>query len=206
MRFAFDSEHQVNGTRVLPGVLYHEFVFEAAKALKISVGNSVRNMIWLHPFASEAGESNLSIEFIEDQGNWNFRFASESDSIQILHAQASCVVAAQEEPAIDLKTSKKRCGERKAKDDHYAQFRKRGMNHGPAMQGLKLLLHSGKEALAELQVPASKSTEHSDFLLHPAILDSASQCVTAILGTADAKSDELYLPIGLKNLIVYRKL
>jgi polyketide synthase 12 len=82
----------------------------------------------------------------------------------------------------------------------YDQAAARGLEYGPAFQGLRAAWRWGGEVLAEVALPAEHQTEAELFGVHPALLDAALHAVGALLDGQEAgaggASDEAWLPFS----------
>ncbi|PSU35485.1 SDR family NAD(P)-dependent oxidoreductase [Photobacterium lutimaris] len=205
----FLEDHTVNQAKVLPGVLYLEYALQAAKRLGLPVADKIENVVWLQPFIVNNTSNVITVEFVKKTLGWNFRFFSGADSQVIDHAQG--LLSNEEKRSdkselLDFNILRKNCIAKISREEHYRQFKTRGIEHGPRMQGVQVLLCSDDDALSEISAVGCADLEESDFLLHPTVLDSALQCITATLDNEERQQRHLYLPFGMKNIVVYKKL
>ncbi len=84
---------------------------------------------------------------------------------------------------------------------HYRQMVARGLEYGPAFQGVAGLEVGQGEVAAELVLPASLAGAEPRFALHPSLLDSAFQAVAACLGGGE-EATTVYLPVKVQSLKV----
>nr|VFJ42992.1 MAG: Acyl transferase domain-containing protein [Candidatus Kentron sp. DK] len=84
--------------------------------------------------------------------------------------------------------------------DHYRSCRERGLDYGPAFQGIRQLFRGEGAVLGELALPKSLTGEINKYRLHPALLDAAFQTPLALL----APSAETWLPSTVAELDLYR--
>ena len=82
----------------------------------------------------------------------------------------------------------------------YKAFTKIGMNYGKAYQGIDVLSQGNRQLLAQLRLPNAVAYTHSDFLLHPSLMDSALQASIGLITGLDQIPSQPSLPFALKSL------
>jgi phthiocerol/phenolphthiocerol synthesis type-I polyketide synthase C len=88
-----------------------------------------------------------------------------------------------------------------AVDDFYTACAARGLNYGPAFQGVRRLFRDGAEALGEVVLPKSCHAGARPETLHPALWDAALQVALLLFG-----GDEAVVPRSVDRLTVHRVL
>jgi acyl transferase domain-containing protein/NAD(P)-dependent dehydrogenase (short-subunit alcohol dehydrogenase family)/acyl carrier protein len=82
----------------------------------------------------------------------------------------------------------------------YDRAAARGLEYGPAFQGLRAAWRWGGEVLAEVALPAEHQAEAEAFGVHPALLDAALHAVGVLLDGREAEaaeaSEEAWLPFS----------
>ena len=63
----------------------------------------------------------------------------------------------------------------------YAIFAKKGLNYGPAHQGIRAIYRGEKQLLAELRLPLGVEASRTDYVLHPSLLDGALQASIGLI-------------------------
>ena len=71
-------------------------------------------------------------------------------------------------------------GEPVAVDELYDGLTERGLEYGPAFQGLRAVWRRGEEVFAEVALGEDRRAEAGSFGLHPALLDAALHAVAAV--------------------------
>ncbi|MGW0933333.1 SDR family NAD(P)-dependent oxidoreductase, partial [Streptomyces sp. NPDC002644] len=84
-------------------------------------------------------------------------------------------------------------------DGFYERLRARGIDYGPAFQGLTELSRSGDTAYAVVRLPEAESAAAGDFAVHPALLDAALHAVAAL----DADTADVSLPFEWTGAELY---
>ncbi|MEU8606102.1 SDR family NAD(P)-dependent oxidoreductase [Streptomyces parvulus] len=80
--------------------------------------------------------------------------------------------------------------------DFYAELRERGVDYGPAFQGVRTAWRRGEEVFAEVALPDELRDEAAGFGIHPALLDAVLQTGTFRGGAAaDSPEDETGRPV-----------
>nr|VFJ42993.1 MAG: myxalamid-type polyketide synthase MxaB [Candidatus Kentron sp. DK] len=101
---------------------------------------------------------------------------------------------------VDLAALRAQCPTEIPIVEHYLNFRKQGLNYGPAFQGIQRLFRGEGVVLGEIELPESLTRDRDKYRLHPVLLDGAFQTLLA-LGEA---SEDTYLPISIAELRLYR--
>ncbi|TRW90368.1 SDR family NAD(P)-dependent oxidoreductase [Candidatus Methylobacter oryzae] len=86
-------------------------------------------------------------------------------------------------------------------DAYYRRFCEQGLDYGPRFQGIRRLSVEGRTVTGLLTLAPDDSHDVSRYLLHPALLDSGLQLLSAALPAAN---QQRYLPVGLEQLTLYR--
>lgn len=87
-------------------------------------------------------------------------------------------------------------------DDFYAHHRARGLDYGPAFQGVAGLRVGRGEILGELDAPGAVSATLSGFGAHPALLDAAFQ----VNGASPEVALRPYVPVAVSRFRLLRAL
>jgi acyl transferase domain-containing protein/acyl carrier protein len=86
-------------------------------------------------------------------------------------------------------------------DAYYQRFREHGLDYGPRFQGIRRLSVEGRTVTGLLTLAPDDSHDASRYQLHPALLDSGLQLLSAAL---PEHRRQRYLPVGLEQLTLYR--
>jgi polyketide synthase 12 len=83
-----------------------------------------------------------------------------------------------------------------ATDELYDRAAERGLEYGPAFQGLRAVWRRGDDLFAEAELPEAQEPDAGLFGLHPALLDAALHAlgVGTLAGLGDGPSDRMWLP------------
>ena len=91
-----------------------------------------------------------------------------------------------------------RCSALMTGDDHYRIMGGWGFEYGPAFHAIQQIWHRDGEALARLSLPESLRAEAGPYQIHPVLLDSAFQVVSAALPESErASGGGAYTPIPI---------
>jgi myxalamid-type polyketide synthase MxaE and MxaD len=102
-----------------------------------------------------------------------------------------------------LATVRERCGKEEVAGSWlYASLAGKGLEYGPAFQGVRGLRLGDGEALAEIRLPLEMELDASSYQVHPVLLDACFQVLAATLVVPDdeAAGGGTYLPVGIGQL------
>ncbi|MFJ2151800.1 amino acid adenylation domain-containing protein [Streptomyces microflavus] len=178
-------EHQVQGSGIAPGSMYLQW---AAAAARRTASDAVRlhDIVFLRPLSVSGVPRSLRVDLRADGDVTRFTVSSTESAGDepVLHCQGGVSGA---EPtaaqALDLPALLRDF--RPTEFDplrFYAEWRDRGIAYGPTFQGV-VAVHRGDNAvLAELRLPDAASGTLDGPVLHPALVDSAMQCMRLLDG------------------------
>ncbi|MFD3970407.1 amino acid adenylation domain-containing protein [Streptomyces cyaneofuscatus] len=195
-------EHQVQGTGIAPGAMYLRW---AAVAARRTASDAVRlhDVVFLRPLAVSGVPRALRVDLRADGGTTRFTVSSTeaAGDEPVLHCQGEVsAVEPTAAQALDL-PALLRDFRPTAFDPQrfYAEWRDRGIFYGPTFQGV-VAVHRGDNAvLAELRVPGMASGTADGHVPHPALVDSAMQCMRLLDGDGDDGDDRLGLVFSIKS-------
>ncbi|WP_175856968.1 type I polyketide synthase [Burkholderia anthina] len=194
------ADHVVDGGVAFPGAGYVEMALAAARVFfgtpDVAIENvEIRMPVVFQPqhaklfrFAIDVRTASFAIETRDrmTDGPWNLNVTGRLlESGNTLDANstpdASVIAHLQSRPALSGNAL-------------YAGTAAIGLDYGPAFRWVRSLFVSSNDALAELDVPAvlADARALSDYLLHPALMDSGFHPLFAVLGQAGAASDDAH--------------
>ncbi|ELR72054.1 Malonyl CoA-acyl carrier protein transacylase [Fulvivirga imtechensis AK7] len=198
----FLSDHVVNGQKVLPGVAYIEMaraaVMNATPGLVESNSLELNNVIWLQP-VTVTEEKEVVIELApNDDGKINFEIYSQHNEREVIHCRGNAEYSDEILPArIDIDQLYSEMQNSSVDmDSVYADFVRVGINHGPSYRGVTSLYRGEKQLLAQLALPSIVENTQDDYVLHPAVMDSALQASMGLI--MDENSREPKIPFALE--------
>ncbi|MCI3928185.1 non-ribosomal peptide synthetase [Streptomyces sp. AN091965] len=173
-------EHQVQGTGIAPGAMYLQWVAAAARR---TASDEVRlhDIVFLRPLSVSGVPRALRVALRADGDVTRFTVSSTESAGDepVLHCQGEVSAAAPTSAqALDL-PALLRDFQSTAFDPprFYAEWRDRGIAYGPTFQGVVAVHRGDKVVLAELRLPSTASGTMDGHVLHPALVDSAMQCM-----------------------------
>ncbi|MHC6085586.1 SDR family NAD(P)-dependent oxidoreductase [Ralstonia solanacearum] len=197
----FLKQHVVGGRRIFPGVGHLEMaraaVAMAANGLAAASRQPVfSNVVWLRPLIIDSQARQIDIALtLEDDDQIRFEISSRecdprsglATGEPVLHSQGLAGFAEPPPPCnADLPALAARInGGRLSAEQCYQAYRAMTFEHGPAYQGLQSVALGRGEVLAELALPPCQHDGFNDYLLHPALMDSALQAAIALSLGAD---------------------
>jgi len=208
----FLTDHLVQGRKILPGVAYLEMARVGVEQAAGVSGNNhtvlLRNVVWTRPIAVEDKPVSVHIGlFPEENGEIAYQIYSQpdqEDSEPTVHSQGRAALAnmAQKVPALDIDSLRAQCNQRcLSSDECYESFAKVGLEYGPGHRGLEKIYVGESRALAKLALPASVYDTADQFVLHPALTDSALQApIGLMLGAGNIRP---LLPFALERVEIF---
>ncbi|WP_444944874.1 SDR family NAD(P)-dependent oxidoreductase [Microbulbifer sp. ZKSA006] len=213
----FLEDHQVKGTKILPGVCHIEMARKAASLILCSDGNFVvSDVVWLRPVlvVDSHIEVHTSIYPVsETEVEYEITSVDGENNPVICSQGVVSLVDADGQPSVDLEALQKLCDRQPRQAEQlYEAYQTLGFNYGPTHKGINSLavgLDSQHNAnvLACLQIPSAVADSSEQFYLHPSLLDSALQSTVGMQYAEDRdpfSSSEILLPFALGSLSIYR--
>ncbi|MFI7237403.1 amino acid adenylation domain-containing protein [Streptomyces cyaneofuscatus] len=178
-------EHQVRGTGIAPGAMYLQWAAAAARRTA-SDAVRLRDIVFLRSLAVPGAPRALRVALRADGDITRFTVSSTESAGDepVLHCQGE-VSAAEPTAAQTLDLPALLRDFRSTPFDpqrFYAEWRDRGIAYGPTFQGVVAVHHGDNAVLAELRLPSMASGTTDGLVLHPALVDSAMQCMRLLDG------------------------
>jgi polyketide synthase PksN len=188
----FLDQHQIRGTKTLPGVAYLEMAAATVREATESPQLALANLAWLRPLAvTESTE--ITINLSSEGADVRFEICSASG--QLVHAKGKAVRGvALPSRRENLAAIRERCTRTESPASIYTRCAEAGLVLGPAFRTIREVWFAPDEALARLELPEDHAS--NDFMLHPGLMDGALQ-TTAILGRD--RADGLPVPFALSR-------
>jgi len=204
------TDHLVRKIPVLPGAAYIEMVRAGAATVfpekKIT---EIRNIVWSLPIMMddvERSEQIIFTDIISEKDSLMFKvFTQKANSKPNIHAYGKIVFSSLEpkvSESLDIDDIRKRCLNKKTKQDIYDVFNEIGLNYGPAFQVIKDTCNNSSEILGHIQLPDHLKTTLPQYVLHPSLLDGALQTCFGLLDN----TRKLYLPFSIEKIILHNAL
>ena len=195
-------EHRVQGTAIAPGAMYLQWAYEACLGTADD-GDAValHNIAFLRPLSVPDGARAVHVELRPDGGATRFEVHSATHSANgedpMIHCQGEISrLGRAARPAIDLSAMLRDFRRTSMSPERfYAEYRERGIEYGPAFQGCRAVHEAGGQVLAELELPQVVRDTAGSFPLHPALVDSAMQCMRLLAGSDEDRDVGLVFSI-----------
>ncbi|WNO11559.1 SDR family NAD(P)-dependent oxidoreductase [Teredinibacter sp. KSP-S5-2] len=212
----FLNDHQIHGKKVLPGVAYLEMVRAAIQQALADEGVDstieIRNVVWAQPVVVDAKQTvqialfiNDEVdEFVVDYEIFTALDGENGEEIEIVHSQGQVVLSEKTQTntvnLADLQ-GKMQSG-RFSFDDIYQAYDTLGIRYGDSHKGVQEIFKGNNEVLARLKLDRSVITTLQDYVLHPALLDSAVQTPIGLLDDIKKLPEHPSLPFALNAVKV----
>ncbi|WP_133513131.1 type I polyketide synthase [Candidatus Thiosymbion oneisti] len=201
------ADHRVFDTTVLPATAYLEM------GLAAGLGISDQQPVSINELAVEQAlvlseEETTTVQVVLSAQNRGYRFqifSLDGESRWTPHGMGQLVVGQVEgaPEAVDITRLQTQCASELSVTEHYRTAQEQGLNYGPDFQAVRQLFQGEDMALGRIELSESLASQVNKYQLHPALLDASVQVNLAI--TPDSPSDdEVYLPVAVEELRVYR--
>jgi len=204
------ADHRVFQTPVLPATAYAEMALTAGAALLKTTSLVLEDVVFRQAMTLPEGEERVvqTVLSPEGQKGYTFQIFSEAgaDETWTLHCTGRLLAASDDEglARFDIAALKARCDMAVPIGPVYENYHQRGLDYGPAFQGIVELSGGDGEALARLCLPMeARDGAEQNYTIHPALMDACFQALGAVLGSVDDR--ETYLPVGIGRLHVSAK-
>ncbi len=193
-------DHRVEGTVVMPAAAYAEMALAAAAEALGDGAHAVEGLSFEQPLMLTDGAAVAMQVVLESEAGGTLRFrCSSRDAAGIgqwtLHANGVVRAGESEAPAapVAIAEVQSRCGTTADAEQFYETSAARGLEYGPAFQGVQQLWRRDGEALARLRLPAQGRA----YRIHPALLDAGLQVFGAALADTSGAAS---VPVAMQSL------
>lgn len=201
------KDHVVSGSVLFPAAGYVE---QALTAASLTLGSDVfdvetfeilRPLVLTPQFdplvqtVSDARDGSIEISSRRDRDSLDFTIHS--------RGRISAVEDADLAP-VDLAAIASRMVETVSSEAHFEDATKRGLDYGPAFQGIKSVQLTApdaaiRESLAVVQLPELAGDNLADYRSHPAIFDSCLQAIITLIAQNDRRNVST-IPVQLERV------
>jgi acyl transferase domain-containing protein/NADPH:quinone reductase-like Zn-dependent oxidoreductase len=204
---SFLADHRVFGRPIVPAAAWLEMA-GAAAALRLQGPLTVEDAVFREPLTLEEGEARTVQTVLTQAGDGalSFQIFSQPEGADeegwTLHATGRVRTDDPGHTALpfDLGALRQRCPEPLDAGAHTAGLRERGIDYGPAFQGLTAWWRGDGEALGEVVAPAELAGTAGAWRFHPALLDACLQALAGALRSPDeSTADGAWLPLAVER-------
>ena len=211
-RLAYLNDHRLQDVVVFPAAAYVEMALAAAREV-FGPGPAEVEDLTLHRAIIMPNSESVLVQLVREPGQPSFNIYSHANgSEQPWVRHASGKIRRCQDGVVPQRVSLEeivaRCKLEIPKAEVYRQLHKTGLQYGPLFQGVEKVWCGEGEALAQVQLHADLEAEFSEYLLHPAILDSSFHVLGMVafaLNKAKVEDRKLgaYVPIRIGRVRFY---
>jgi myxalamid-type polyketide synthase MxaE and MxaD len=202
------GEHRVRGSAVLPAAAVAEMALAAARQLHPQAPMALHGLELTEALLlPEEGAVRVQLALTEEQGGGaTFQVSSQPAQTRggawKAHSRGALRPTGLPEERVALAELEARCPQAPGAAWHYAVSRARGLEYGPAFQGVRQMHRGEGEALARLALPTSLEAEAPAYGCHPALLDASIQVLLAALPGSErvGAAADTWLPVRLEQV------
>ncbi|MGO4649463.1 SDR family NAD(P)-dependent oxidoreductase, partial [Nocardia sp. 2YAB30] len=205
------ADHKVFDTVLLPGTGFVELALAAGARLGFQIVDELVLEAPLRLDDRAAIDVQVAVEAPDDDGRRRFVVASRAvdepstGASGITHARGIFAPGlAIDVPASDNAAVPAAEDDVTPGDTMYDRLAARGLDYGPAFQGVTRLWRDGGDVVADVRLPAEVGADAPRFGIHPALLDSTLHAAGEVL-TADLPQDQAPLPFSFTGVRLYRR-
>jgi len=205
----------------LPAVVYLEIVRAIGEQVnQFAYVKRFRKVVWSNPLIVKNKNVNIEIRLKNLKKEWvEFQIytnqvteASVKEKSNIIHSRGifqygwSSIQAIDKEikqkfHTIDIQNLLKRCrGGKEEAESFYRRLENNNSYLGPRFKSLKEFYFNQKEALAKVGIDVQLEGDINQFHLHPALTDSALQCMAAFGYMTGFRQDRVFVPFVLEEM------
>jgi amino acid adenylation domain-containing protein len=198
-------DFRFQGETILPHSAILEMALAAVKETSGHIHHALRDVIWREPLRlSDEAQTIQLILNDEPAGETSFRIFSFNSQAQqwTLHASGLVQESHTESGTVQLDDISLRCQQFVTTENFHLTLGETG----PCVQGLQQLQIGIGEALARISLPEQILSENSQYLLHPVLLESCFQALTAITSTQQPEGKAVYFPSSVGSVHLHSAL
>jgi acyl transferase domain-containing protein/acyl carrier protein len=201
----FLGDHQVNGVVVAPAALFVELVLEATAALDGVDAVSLSDLVIESPLVipAEGGRTAQIAVTPRPAGGWTFRISSRAaegaSPDWTVHATGDARAEAAAGGSLAVPERPPEGSTPLSSAAHYERMGARGLEYGPAFQGVQELFPGSEGAVARVALP--ESLDPLGYRVHPSLLDALLQVGVSVLPRETQRMT--YVPDGIQDLRVH---
>jgi len=209
----FLKDHRVSGEVIFPGAGYVELLLAAANCaypgsrfriqamqMKEALFLEDKSFVELGTLCQNETQDEASLRILS-------RKAGQQEAAWAEHVQARLQILPSAVGKVEtLSLEKTKQGGMVSIDraSFYERLHAKGLQYGPAFQGLNRILVDEGEAYGFVRLPVEVTGSPKDYWMHPSILDAGFQLVAAWLAHRGA-DQQVYLPSGIESLDFFGK-
>ncbi|MGN6335545.1 sulfolipid-1 biosynthesis phthioceranic/hydroxyphthioceranic acid synthase [Mycobacterium sp.] len=201
------GDHRIHHVAALPGAAYCEMALTAARTV-FGEESDVRDVRFEAMLLLDDETPVSAVASVTSTGAVDFAVETFQDGTQVRRATAVLHATVDEDqpPEYDVPALLKAHSCRVDGTELRRQFDEHGLQYGPAFAGLAVVHHADETidtVLAEVALPGPIRSQHSAYVVHPALLDACFQSVAAHCGAQLAGNAGLLLPLGVRRIRAY---
>jgi acyl transferase domain-containing protein/acyl carrier protein len=164
----------------------------------------LREITWGKPFILNGNKEIDVTLFKEDDQQIDFEIFSESNGEEIIHSQGQAVFGIEHRAdRINLESVKNYLsGQKLEANEIYQAFNSMGLYYGKSYQVIEVVYPGVNQVLVQLSLPQTIEKTHSEFVLHPAILESIMQASICLASNFKLNNSNLFIPVSANSVTV----
>jgi polyketide synthase PksN len=210
-RAFYAVDHKVNGEKIFPGAGLLEIACVAGRIAGEEKIRGLRDIVWIHPVWFRNGTETLQTAVKQagqmiEYATWSM----DDENKRIDHSEGKLVIGCGPgnetvgQGSLSVQMLREQCERHHDGGSCYEQFRKHGLDYGPAFQTIQEIHLGDTYALSRLKVPDHMKDTFCHYILHPSLIDGAFQTISGII--QQHRPGVPWLPFALDELEIIRPL
>ncbi|MCP4180608.1 MAG: hypothetical protein GY756_22825, partial [bacterium] len=126
------------------------------------------------------------------------------DDQEIIYNQGRLSLINQRSSTKDIDAVKKECNKQTIHHDNfYSIYKALGINYGIGHKTVQEIYIGDSQVLTKLELPKEIADNHSDYYLHPGIMDGALQAVISLFNNEKERANKVGLPFTLDSIEIF---
>ena len=199
----FFQDHQINHTKILPGVAHLELAQAAGAITGKRPVTQLSNIVWAQPISFTQPTTDITISLYPTEETVHYEISTKSAQNKVIHSQGKITYAALTPiQPLDLTAVRATLSASLDQSNYYQPLQALGLHLGHTFQSIRHIDYNQTEALAQLNLPTAVTSQADQFYLHPSLMDAVFQ-LTSGVSLLNNHQPGLYIPFELKELQIY---
>jgi myxalamid-type polyketide synthase MxaE and MxaD len=212
VNFPYLADHIVRDRVVVPGAFWMSLALAAVKEIFGNISCQLED-IHFYQMLFLPNEQSKKTQLIINKENdlISFQIFSIKNNNWLLLSEGKIrpnSIAEINRGILDVESEKLKFQDQITKANFYKQMSQNGIQLGESFQVISQVYYQLGEAFSELSLPKTILADAHNYKIHPAMLDSCFQTLTATLSQVEEDLEEIptYIPVSIKEYKIYKEI